>query len=347
MIMVKGLNEFLRELREAHWQRVQIKPRDKPVGIWLEDDLLDWKPVKALTIVLRTTGCCWAKTGGCAMCGYAYDASPSEVSVGELMAQLQIGMEQLSSEVKVAKLFTSGSFLNPEEVPLVARNQILATLGKKVEKIIIESRPEFVKSRIVMECGNLVKRLEIAIGLETSSDVIRNEHINKGFAFDDFIRAAKIAHESGSTVKAYLLLKPPFLSERAAIEDMINSIKDASLHADTISINLCNVQRGTLVYELFANKSYRPPWLWSAVEVLRKGREILAKEKVIMCDPVAAGVKRGPHNCGKCDSAVASSIRKFSLSQDPAVFSDLYCDCLETWKKVLELEDYTFGSPLF
>ncbi len=337
---------FLKTLREAHLKKVQIKPKDVPAGAWLEDELFAGKKVKALTIILRTTGCSWAKTGGCTMCGYIYDASP-EVSLKDLAAQFQIAVKKLSSEVKVVKLFTSGSFLNPREVPVEARDQILAALGEKVEKVIVESRPEFVKSEVVLECVNLVKQFEIAIGLETSSDKIRIENINKGFTFKDFIQAAKIAHGCGAAVKAYLLLKPPFLSERAAIEDTIKSIEDIAEHVDTISINLCNVQRGTLVYELFINKSYRPPWLWSAVEVLRKGREILKSEKVLMCDPVAAGVKRGPHNCGKCDGAVAASIKEFSLNQDVEIFKNLHCECIETWKKVLELEDYTFGAPLF
>ncbi|MEM2991231.1 MAG: archaeosine biosynthesis radical SAM protein RaSEA, partial [Halobacteria archaeon] len=253
---------------------------------------------------------------------------------------------RLSSEVKVVKLFTSGSFLDPLEVPAEARNHILAALGEKIEKVIIESRPEFVKQEVVLECRTLVKQFEIAIGLETSSDKIRIENINKGFSFEDFIKAAKIARECGAAVKAYLLLKPPFLSERAALEDAIKSIEDAANYVDTISINLCNVQRGTLVQELFLNKSYRPPWLWSAIEALRRGREILSNEKVLICGPVAAGFKRGPHNCGKCDSAIAASIKEFSLKQDVEIFKNLHCECIETWKKVLELEDYTFGAPL-
>ena len=88
---------------------------------------------------------------------------------------------------------------------------------------------------------------ELAFGLETSSDRIRRDSINKGFTFEDFIRAAETARKNGATVKAYLMLKPPFLSERQAMEDIIRSIDDAAPYADTISINLCNVQKGTLV----------------------------------------------------------------------------------------------------
>lgn len=337
--------DFLKKLREEQLKKVGNKPRDKPVKVWLEDELFAGKRVKALTIILRTSGCFWAKMGGCTMCGYIYDSTP-EVYMEELLMQFQVGMEKLSPEVKIVKLFTSGSFLDPREVPIEARNKILNFLGEKVEKVVVESRPEFVEKQVVLECRNLVKQFEIAIGLETSNDKIRRESINKGFSFKDFIEAAKVARECGVAVKAYLLLKPPFLSERAAIEDVIKSIEDAAYYVDTISINLCNVQRGTLVHELYINKSYRPPWLWSAVEVLRRGREILSSEKALICDPVAAGFKRGPHNCGKCDREVAVCIREFSLKQDVDLFKNLYCECFEIWRKTLELEDYTFGAPL-
>ncbi len=47
------------------------------------------------------------------------------------------------------------------------------------------------------------------MGLETGNDVIRDECINKGFNFTDFIKASGIAGEMGVSTKAYLLLKPP------------------------------------------------------------------------------------------------------------------------------------------
>ena len=95
----------------------------------------------------------------------------------------------------------------------------------------------------MQECLKILrsKPFELAFGLETSSDRIRRDSINKGFTFEDFIRAAETARKNGATVKAYLMLKPLFLSERQAIEDIVRSIDDAALYADTISINLCNV----------------------------------------------------------------------------------------------------------
>lgn len=179
------------------------------------------------------------------------------------------------------------------------------------------------------------------MGLETSSDLVREHSICKGFSFEDFKAAAKAVHAAGASVKTYLLLKPPFLSEGVAISDALRSARDAAPHSDVLSLNLSNIQRGTLMERMWISGDYRPPWLWSAVEILKKVTFI-----PIICDPVAAGTRRGPSNCGRCDEAIARAIREHALTQDVDVFEDLGCGCRAAWNKVVELEDLAFGSPL-
>ncbi len=49
--------------------------------------------------------------------------------------------------------------------------------------------------------------------------------MNKYFDFEDFIAASEDADAVGAGIKAYLLMKPPFLSEPEAVEDMKASIR--------------------------------------------------------------------------------------------------------------------------
>jgi len=70
------------------------------------------------------------------------------------------------------------------------------------------------------------------------------------------------------------------------------------------------IHKRTLVERLWKLGAYRPPWLWSAVEILKNA------DAEIICDLVAAGKIRGPHNCFKCDNQVAKEIREFSLTRD-------------------------------
>ena len=299
-------------------------------------DLLDGGAAGCLTVILRTRGCRW---GRCTMCGYASEGAPA--TEDDLMLQFRAATKDLSSEDRVVKIYTSGSFLDPVEVPPSVRVHILDSLAAAgVEKLVIESRPEYVVREIVEDSVARI-RTEVAMGLETSSDLIRNQSISKGFFFEDFAAAAKIVHAAGGSVKTYLLLKPPFLSEGVAISDALRSARDAAPHSDVLSLNLANIQRGTLMERMWMACDYRPPWLWSAVQVLKNVTGV-----PIICDPVAAGTRRGPSNCGRCDEAVARAIREHALTQDAGVFEGLDCRCKAAWEKVVELEDFAFGAPL-
>ncbi|HPJ30009.1 MAG TPA: archaeosine biosynthesis radical SAM protein RaSEA [Methanothrix sp.] len=306
------------------------------MAVWRSTDLLDGEAVGCLTIILRTRGCRWRR---CTMCGYASEGAPATEE--DLMVQFRTATKDLSSKDRLVKIYTSGSFFDPVEVPEPVRTSILEGLAAAgVEKLVVESRPEYVSEELVEESVARI-RTEVGIGLETSSDLVREHSIQKGFSFQEFREAAGIVHKVGGSVKTYLLLKPPFLSEGVAISDAIRSSRDAAPFSDLLSLNLTNIQRGTPLERMWTLGEYRPPWLWSAVEVLKTVTFI-----PIICDPVAAGTRRGPHNCSGCDEAVAEAIREHALTQDAGAFEDLDCGCRGAWEKVVELEDLAFGSPL-
>lgn len=316
----------------------------RPVSVWIGEDVLDSKRVKEMTVILRTAGCRWRR---CKMCGFFHEGCPT--THDELISQLKYAMER--DEAEIVKIFTSGSFFDTHEIPTVTRDELIKILRETgIKKLIVESRPEFITHENLSSCTD-IKNIEVGIGVETSNDRIRDECINKGFTFDDFIDATEIVRECGADVKAYLLLKPPFLSEKDAIEDAIRSAKDISPYVSTISLNPCNVQNFTILYELWKDGKYRPPWLWSVVETLKTIKKEV-KTRVIS-DPVGAGHPRGPHNCGSCDRRIADVIKEFSLAQDLHLldrilcrFGEAECDCRYTWEKVIQLEDFTFGSIL-
>ncbi len=319
-------------------KKPQSKSRRNAMA-WAGVDLLDGKQSSSLTVILRTKGCYWARSEGCTMCGYIHDADANSCDE-DIKKQFDVVLNRYGKDFGIIKLFTSGSFLDVNEVSAELRNYMLNALSD-VPKVIVETRPEFVTDETCDEVSTILNKAEVAIGLETSNDLIRNGYINKGFTFNDFVKASKVASSHDITVKAYLLLKPPVLTERQALDDAITSIKDTSRYADTISLNLCNVQKGTYVEELWKKRLYRPPWLWTAVEVLTRAAGITT----IICDPVAGGTPRGPHNCGKCDGDVINEIREYSITQDAGVFK-VNCNDKKIWEFVLKFEDFAYGAPL-
>jgi hypothetical protein len=343
-----NLNDRILEIRQQ--QRIKKAPNNEPAAVWTGKDLLQGEVTDTLTLIFKTCGCWWGIKGGCTMCGFVYDRASTPPSAEDLLQQYEKALERSSGlQEFIVKIFTSGSFLDEKEIDAQVRETLLNKMeaDERIKKVIVETRPEFVTEDTLASCTEVLKNtgFEIAIGLETSSDLIRKRSINKGFTYAGFSRAAQLAHEKGVTVKAYLLLKPPFLSEIEGMNDIIDTINDIAGLVDTVSINLCNVQRGTFVERLWERNQYRPPWLWSIVGILMESKR-RHPDLVITSDPVGAGSKRGPHNCRECSHMVADMIREYSLTQDIAILEDLNCDCKEEWEKVLELDGLTFGCPI-
>ena len=312
----------------------------QPVSVWSERDMLGGEEVDALVVILRSRGCHWSKSSGCLMCGYNNDSLAS-VTGEDLVRQFEAAMEKHSGQPYI-KIYNSGSFLDPNEIEPEARDAILETAAAKARKVLVESRPEFVSSRNLRGAMEKVEGLEIAVGLETADDDIRARCINKGFRFDDFKRACDTAHESGAAIRTYLLLKPPFMSESAAIKDALASIRTAGPLSDTISINPMNVQRGTLVEGLWKRGLYRPPWLWSLVETVREGSG-LTDDRLVSA-PSGGGSRRGVHNCGKCDESFLKAVEAISLGGSKKALDVPGCGCRDRWKEYLDAEPFMGSS---
>jgi radical SAM enzyme (TIGR01210 family) len=307
-----------------------IKPNNprEYISSWVEKDVLEEEVVDAFVMILRTSGCSWASDCGCSMCGYTNDAVINKVEDFDLLHQFDSVMQNYSNE-KIVKVFTSGSFFDESEISNTMQDKILKNLSEKTQKIIIESRPEFIRSERL--AGK--KKLEIALGLESANDFVLRNSINKGFGFKDYEKAVKIILDNNLKIKTYLLIKPPFLTEKEAISDAVDSAQKIVKYTQTISFNPVNIQKFTLVERLWRNGEYRPPWLWSVVAILKQSSKL--KGIRFMSSPTAGGTKRGAHNCGACDKEILKNIEEFSHTQNPSYLEDIDCDCRNLWKDIL------------
>lgn len=332
---------FCHSFKKDFTPRAQ-NPR-QPVRCWSEKDVLHGKVVDAYVIILRTRGCSWARSSGCTMCGYFNDSLLSSVSEQDLLTQFENAMRNYKNEHFV-KLFTSGSFLDPSEIPIPVQHHILSTLHDSAEKISVESRPVYITEKNIQTIQKKIplEKFEVGIGLETSNDLIREKAINKGFTFQQYKKAAVLLKKQNISVKTYVLLKPPFLTEKESLEDCLQTIKDTASFTSIVSLNPTNVQRHTVVEYLWNRDQYRPPWLWTVVEILKQSKRLT--KAFVKCDVVGGGSSRGPHNCDTCDKQVLHAIQEFSLTQHKEVFTDLTCKCKEHWHDQLELERLSFGS---
>jgi len=342
----KGMDAHNAVMRRIRAQKDAEYDPHEPTRVWIDEDNTPDGIYQSLTIILNTGGCRWARAGGCTMCGYVAE-SVEGGSVGHeaLMDQIDVCLEHerenADEKSGLIKIYTSGSFLDEREVGAETRRAIAETFADR-DRIVVESLPDFVEREKLEEFTGQGLETDVAIGLETATDRVRHDCVNKYFDFEDFVAASEAADAAGAGVKAYLLMKPPFLSESEAIEDMKSSVRRCAEHAHTVSMNPTNVQRYTMVDELYFRDGYRPPWLWSVAEVLADTADV---DAIVVSDPVGHGSDRGPHNCGECDDRVQKAIKDFDLRQDPSVFSEVSCDCEATWEAVVERER-SYSLPL-
>lgn len=329
-------------MRLQHLVKEERRPRNfdprEYISTWTEKDLLHGKVVDAWVIIFRTRGCYWARSSGCSMCGYVNDVA-QEVSPSDLVHQLDAVLAKHESQPMV-KVYTSGNFFDDHEVVPEVRERILVELGDRCDKVIVESLSHLLRPDHLEAALNHVDELEIALGLESTNDRVLRYAVNKVWGLNEHARAASLARAAGATVKTYLLVKPPFLTERESIEDAVRSAHEADPYSDTISFNPVNIQSRTIVDRLYRRGEYRPPWLWSVVEVLERSRDLNAHVK---SHPTAGGLRRGAHNCGRCDRQVVRAIEEFSLALRKD-FADLACDCQGLWRAYASAQAFMLSS---
>ena len=314
--------------------------QEKPLASWTGKERISGEIVDCLTIIFKSGGCSWNR---CLMCGYKferYDKTSPEILRDSIIRQLNwIVSNYKTDKFRLIKIFTSGSFLDPVEVPTEAMNEIVSRFSDKI--LIVETRPEYVNDKVLDEISGIMKpddsgkNFYIAMGLETTNDTIREKCIDKGNTFGDFKEAVSKAQKHGTGIKTYLMMKPLFLTEKEAIDDMKKSIKESAPYSDFISMNVCTVQSRTEVEYFWKRGAYRPAYLWSVLDVL------VSSDIHVACDPVGGGKKRGPHNCGICDHDLVEAINNYSLNADRGYLKahlEKDCKCKSEWEFLLDNE---------
>ncbi len=311
------------------------------------------KQGSSLAMVLPTRACKYAraKHGGCSFCTLPTDNpyNPTEEMIKRIPShaiEIFQRKQKEDPELRAVKFYTSGSFLDPWELPTETKQELLRLFVPIVDEIVIETRCEYVIKKHIKSTLDVVdpQKLIVAIGQETTNDEINERANNKGHSFKQFRRAVNLLQSYDIKVKGYVLLKPIFVSEIQAYKDALLTAKNMyDLGVTGISINPCYIGKGTLMEELFQSGSYRPPWLWTVLEVTKKIKRMVGEDVIVITDPVAAGKERGPQNCGKCDSLFRENLKKFSGTQNMNHISKIHCDCFEVYERYLQVEHLKSG----
>jgi len=255
----------------------------------------------------------------------------------------------------MVKVYTSGSLLEDREIPVDFQETVLTDCHSLGKELIVESRTEQLTDEKLAWASSINPSFTVAIGLEAYDDEVLRFHVNKGFSVASWDRAVERLEKYNLRIKTYLMFKPPFMSEADALDHCVKWIEAVAEKSDEISINPMNIQRGTVIDRLHRHQEYRPPWLWSLVELIQKSHHIVHPKggmngdedqiSRLIIHPTAGGKIRGSHNCGECDAEVVAAIERYAVSGSLEEFTGIDCDCKSLWRKELQ-NDRAIPVPL-
>ncbi len=202
-------------------RRAAVDPL-KPHGFFLEEERSGLgRVVDSADILLTNKECPWR----CLMCDLWQHTVTETVPVGAIPRQIKYALAQLGSRPAHIKLYNSGSFFDPAAIPFADYPAIAAAVSF-ADHIVVEAHPRLVGEKALRFRDLLSGSLEVAMGLETVHPEIL-PRLNKKFELTHFAQAADFLSQAGIAIRAFVLVKPPFMSEAEGLEWAVKSAEFA------------------------------------------------------------------------------------------------------------------------
>ena len=190
----------------------------RPYGWLVEKERAFSGKIENTAIIFLTNHECSFR---CLMCDLWKNTTEKPVSVGDIPDQIEWALAQMP-EAKHLKLYNSGSFFDERAIPEKDYERI-ASLVNNFETVIVESHPNLINEKCLRFRDMLKPELEVAMGLETVHPEVLVK-LNKQMTMEDFSNSVSYLIENGIRSRAFILLKPPFMSEFEGMNWAIKSI---------------------------------------------------------------------------------------------------------------------------
>jgi radical SAM enzyme (TIGR01210 family) len=199
-----------------------VAPEEPPIAIARETEIFPGGASKAIgTAFLRNGACPLA----CVYCALYRQASPGAASGAGIARQIRSARARLG-EVAGLKLYNGSSLFEPRSIRQTAGD--LAAIAAEVgdlELVVVESRSEQA-GRAPAFRSLLRGGLEVAIGLEVADDALLRR-LGKPTSIERFRNAARELARGGISLRAFVLVQPPFVSRGRALDLALETFRVA------------------------------------------------------------------------------------------------------------------------
>jgi len=287
-----------------------------PYGYFNEPERMSGGRVEEVTTILLSNKECPYR---CLMCDLWKHTTNETVPVGAITSQIEYAVSRLPSTRHI-KLYNSGSFFDRSAIPFEDYKPI-ASLLSSYESVVVESHTAFLGKDTLLFNDLTLPRLEVAIGLETiHPDVL--PRLNKRMTLSDFAHGIDFLSMKGIESRAFILLRPPFMSEVEGIEWAKRSI-DFAFKAGVSTCVIIPVRAGNGSMDLLAREGYfSEPGLNALEEVLSYGIGLNAGR--VFADLWDLGRFSV---CNGCVDQRRERLRQMNLQQ--LILPEIRCSCKE------------------
>ena len=254
----------------------------------------------------------------CLMCDLWKNTTDDAVPLGAIPNQIEWALKRLP-DVKHLKLYNSGNFFDNRAIPEQDYDRI-ASLISNFETVIVESHPKLINEKCLRFRDMIKPELQVALGLETVHPEIL-PLLNKQMTLEDFKNAVSFLTKNGISSRAFILLKPPFLSESEGIYWAKKSI-DFAFENGVECCTIIPVRAGNGAMDLLIKKGdFSVPIIQSLEVVLEYG--IRLNKGRIFADIWDLGLFS---SCKTCIEERTNRLINMNLNQKKAPFITCICD---------------------
>ena len=286
----------------------------KPYGWLVEKERTPSGKIEDTGIIFLTNREC---PFHCLMCDLWKNTTDDTIVSGAIPQQIAWALEKMPG-IKHLKLYNSGSFFDARAIPVEDYREIAHQL-RFLETVIVESHPGFINNRCLEFRNMLEPELHIAIGLETvQPDGLKK--LNKRMTLEEFSSAVSFLDENGISSRAFILLRPPYVTETEGIYWAERSI-DFAFSAGVECCTVIPVRAGNGAMDNLLEKGeFSLPHISSLEKVLEYGINLKAGR--VFADTWDLGLFS---DCKDCLDRRTQRIIQMNLKQE--VLSPIVCSC--------------------
>jgi radical SAM enzyme (TIGR01210 family) len=254
----------------------------------------------------------------CLMCDLWKNTTDETIEPGAIPKQIARALGKMPG-IEHHKLYNSGSFFDTRAIPREDYKEIANQL-RILETVIVESHPAFISNR-VLEFKNMLKPdLHVAIGLETVQPG-GLQKLNKRVTLAEFSNAVGFLRENGISSRAFILLRPPFVTEEEGIYWAERSIDFAFAEGvECCTVIPVRAGNGAMDY-LLDNGDFSMPHITSLEKVLEYGIRLNAGR--VFADTWDLGLFS---DCKNCLDQRTERINQMNLNQE--IINSVNCSCV-------------------